>query len=213
MVDSYLPVSLRLAGRKCLIVGGGAIAYRKAKALVAKGAEITIIAPENNAGLQQMADAEMVRIVHRPYQSPEAADYGLVISATDDEAVNQTVYEDCTKARVPVNVVDDPARCDFIFPAVVNRGSLSLAISTDGRAPFLTAFIRRMLETGFGPQWELVTNLAEAYRAEVRRRFPDDLKRQQQCYRKFLDIDWSANFRSTEPTAVEDTYSQLLESL
>lgn len=213
MPGSYLPISLRLEGRRCLIVGGGAVAYRKAKALAEQGADLTIIAPEHNAGIQQFADQGLLTVINRAYASPEAENYGLVICATDDERVNQIIYEDCLRAKVPVNVVDDPTRCDFIFPAVIRRGSLSLAISTAGRAPFLTKHLRSMLEMVFGPQWGPVTDLAEAFRAEVRRRFPDDPKKEQECFRRFLEIDWPALFISQNPTEVENRYRQLLDSL
>ncbi len=213
MTETYLPVNMRLTGRKCLIVGGGAVAFRKAKALVARKADITVIAPVHNAGIEQLQEEELVTVIGREYQSPEAAEYGLVISATDNEQINQQVYDDCQKANVPVNVVDDPPRCDFIFPAVVDRGSLTLAISTDGRAPFLTKFIRQMLESVFGPQWEPVIDLAEAYRAELFRRFPKDQKKQQECFKKFLKIDWPSLFASEKPDDVEHHYTKLLEAL
>ncbi len=213
MTTSYLPVNLRLSERKCLIVGGGAVAFRKAKSLVTRAADITVIAPKHNAGIEQMREEKLATIIERDYQSPEAAGYGLVISATDSEEINQQVYEDCRNANVPVNVVDDPPRCDFIFPAVIDRGSLTLAISTDGRAPFVTKFIRQMLESVFGPQWQPVIDLAEAFRAEMYRRFPDDQKKQQDCFKKFLEIDWPSLFVSEEPADVEDHYSKLLASL
>ena len=210
---SYLPVGLRLEGRRCLIVGGGAVAYRKARALIERGAELTVIAVEHNAGIQQFVDQGQLTLISRAYESPEAENFGLVICATNNQAVNRAVYEDCVRAKVPVNVVDDPARCDFIFPAVIQRGSLSLAISTDGRAPFLTRHLRGMLEMVFGPQWELVTDLAEAFRTEVRRRFPDDPKQEQECFRRFLEIDWPALFSSQNSAEVEGKYHQLLNSL
>lgn len=213
MPESYISVGLRLGGRKCLIVGGGAVAYRKARALAEKGAELTVIAPKLSAGIAQLAEDGRLTVIERIYESPEAENYGLVISATSDEEVNQTVYEDCQRAKVPVNVVDDPARCDFIFPAVINRGSLTLAISTEGRAPYLTSYIRKTLEAIFGPQWQAVTDLAEAFRAEIRRRFPDDQKKRQECFGKFLAIDWPSLFLSTKPADVEQQYNELLNSL
>jgi len=213
MPGTYLPVGLRLDGRECLVVGGGAVAFRKVKALIERGAKITVIAPEVNAGIQQFVEDEAVTLISREYKSPEVEKYGLVISATDDEAVNQTVYEDCTKARVPVNVVDDPPRCDFIFPAVIHRGALTVAISTDGHAPFLTKHIRTFLEVVFGPQWQAVTDLAEAFRAEVYRRFPKDSKKHQECFAKFLEIDWPGLFVSEKANEVEDAYGKLLEEL
>ncbi len=213
MSESYLSVGLSLSGRKCLIVGGGAVAFRKAKALAEKNADLTIIAPEHNAGIEELLEEKRVTIISRAYESPEAEKYGLVISATSDEAVNQTVFEDCRRANIPVNVVDDPPRCDFIFPAVINRGSLTLSISTDGRAPYLTSFIRKMLESAFGPQWQPVTDLAEAFRAEVRRRFPEDNNKRQECFKKFLAIDWPSLFLSSNPTEVESQFTSLLQTI
>ncbi|MFC1475953.1 bifunctional precorrin-2 dehydrogenase/sirohydrochlorin ferrochelatase [Candidatus Zixiibacteriota bacterium] len=95
MSESYLSVGLRLGDRKCLIVGGGAVAYRKAKFLAEKGAELTVITLEYNAGIEQLAEEKRLAIIERAYESPEAENYGLVIAATSDEEVNQTVYEDC----------------------------------------------------------------------------------------------------------------------
>lgn len=213
MAESYLSVGLSLDGRKCLIVGGGAVAFRKARTLTEKNAQLTVIAPEHNAGIEELLEAKLLTVISREYHSPEAEKYDLVISATGDEVVNQTVYEDCRRAKVPVNVVDDPPRCDFIFPAVINRGSLSLAISTEGRAPYLTSYIRKMLESIFGPQWQAVTDLAEAFRAEVRRRYPDDQKKRQECFRRFLTIDWPSLFVSAKPAEVEQHFATLLSSL
>ncbi len=213
MTESYISVGLRLSGRKCLIVGGGAVAYRKAKILAEKGADLTVVTSEHNAGIEQLLEEKRLTVLERAYESPEAENYGLVISATGDEEVNQTVYEDCRRARVPVNVVDDPARCDVIFPAVINRGSFSVAISTAGRAPYLTSYVRKMLEAIFGPQWQGVTDLAEAFRAEVRRRYPENEKKRQECYQKFLEIDWPSLFLSPKPADVEPHYKKLLNSL
>lgn len=213
MSNTYLSVGLRLNGRKCLLVGGGTVAYRKAKALVEKGADLTVIAPEHNAGIHQFAEDNRLTLIDRVYESSEVQDYGLVVCATNDENVNQIVYDDCVRARVPVNVADDPDRCDFIFPAVIQRGSLSLAISTDGHAPFLTAHIRQMLESAFGPHWRAVADLAEAFRAEVRQRFGEDQKKQQECFQKFLATDWPGLFMSAEPAGVEEHYRELLKSL
>jgi precorrin-2 dehydrogenase/sirohydrochlorin ferrochelatase len=213
MAESYISVGLRLDGRKCLIVGGGAVAFRKARTLAEKNAQLTVIAPEHNAGIEQLLEEKLLSVISREYRSPEAENYDLVISATGDETVNQTVYDDCRRAKVPVNVVDDPPRCDFIFPAVINRGSLSLAISTDGRAPYLTSFIRKMLESTFGPQWQAVTDLAEAFRAEVRRRYPDNPKKRQECFRRFLAIDWPSLFVSAKPDEVEQHFTALISSL
>jgi len=213
MPKSYLPVGLRLDGRRCLIVGGGVVAFRKLKTLIDKAADVTVIAPEHNAGIEELREAGRIHVISRAYRSPEAGNYDLVISATGVQAVDRAVYDDCRRAKVPVNVVDDPAHCDFIFPAVIDRGSLTLAVSTDGRAPYLASFIRRMLAPIFGPQWQAVTDLAEAYRAEIRRRYPDDRKKRQECYQRFLAVDWPSLFASAAPEEVERQYTAVLDSL
>ena len=125
------PVFLDLTGVPVLVVGGGAIALRKATGLVDAGAVVTVVAPVVVPEL-----AHLVAQVHvRRYADGEAASYQLVITATDDAAVNARVAADARGAQVWANSADDPQNCSFILPAVARRGLVTVAVSTGGASP------------------------------------------------------------------------------
>lgn len=133
------PVFLKLEGVEVLVVGGGPVALRKATALAEAGALVTVIAPRVVDGFAAVAHC----IERRRYSDGEAGTYQLVITATDDPAVNAQVAADGRDARVWVNSADDPANCSFILPAVARRGVISVAVSTGGASPALAGRIRR----------------------------------------------------------------------
>ena len=135
------PVFLNLEGVPVLLVGGGQIASRKAAGLVAAGALVTVIAPEVRPELAEVAAAVWLR----PFAEGDCAGFRLVMTATDDPAVNARVYADATAAGIWVNSADDPDNCTFILPAVARRGPVVAAISTGGASPALanTARVRK----------------------------------------------------------------------
>jgi siroheme synthase-like protein len=133
------PVVLRLTGKRCLVVGGGAVARRKVDGLVASGADVTVVAPEVEPGL---AALDGIRVERREYRSSDLEGCWLVVAATSDRAVQQQVFDDGERAGVWVNAADDPARCAFYLPAVLRRGPLIVAVSTQGRSPALAAWVR-----------------------------------------------------------------------
>lgn len=154
------PVNLVLEGRRCLLVGGGQVARRKAEGLVACGAIVTVVAPEVDPGLAVLP----VTVERRAYAAGEAGNgaYRLVLTATDDAEVNQAVHDDAEAAGVWVNSADDPDRCTFTLPAVVRRGPLLLTVSTGGHSPAVASWLRGRLSEEYGPEYEvLVALLAE----------------------------------------------------
>jgi precorrin-2 dehydrogenase/sirohydrochlorin ferrochelatase len=167
-LPSY-PVNLQVAGRRCLVVGGGRVAAQKVAGLLDAEAVVTVVAPEVDPALAAQAG---VTVERRPYRSGEAADYRLVIVATDDPAVNAEVSADADAAGVWVNAADDPDNCTFTLPARVRRGDLLLTASTEGRSPAVASWVRRRLEEEYGPEWaallDLVADAREALRAEGR---------------------------------------------
>ena len=132
------PVFLNLEGIAVLVVGGGAIALRKAAGLAEAGAIVTAIAPDLVDGFATVAQ----RIEQRKYRSGDVADYQLVITATNDSAVNAQVAADARAKRVWVNSADDPDNCSFILPAVARRGEVTVAVSTGGASPALASRLR-----------------------------------------------------------------------
>ena len=138
----YYPVSLNVDGEPCLVVGGGAVAVRKAKTLYQAGARVTVVSPSFSAGFKRLK----VRRIRRRFRAADADGKALAISATDDPAVNRAVSRACRRRRVPVNVVDVPDLCTFIVPSIIRKGPVIVAISTGGTSPGLARALRLHLE-------------------------------------------------------------------
>jgi siroheme synthase-like protein len=141
------PVGLVVAGRPCLVVGGGRIAARKVEGLVACGARVTVIAPEV---VDEVAAQPDVVVVRRPYRQGDLRGFLLVITATGDPAVDGEVYADAEHSGVWVNSADDPAHCSFILPAVLRREPVVVTVSTAGHSPALATWLRDRLAQEVG---------------------------------------------------------------
>lgn len=137
----YYPVSLDVAGRACLVVGGGAVAARKARGLLDLGAAVTVIAPAVGPEMSTLAPS-LQTIETRPYRSGDAAGFRLVITATGDHQVDAAVYADADAAGVWVNSADDPGHSSFILPSVHRDGPVTVAVSTGGASPALAVWLR-----------------------------------------------------------------------
>jgi precorrin-2 dehydrogenase / sirohydrochlorin ferrochelatase len=161
------PVNLNLAGRRCLVVGGGRVAAQKVQGLLAAGAVVHVVAPEID---DELAARPGVTVERRPYRRGEVAGYRLVITATDDRSVNAAVAADGEDAGVWVNSADDPVNCAFTLPAVVRRGPIMITASTAGRSPAMATWLRRRLEAEIGPEYEVLLGLLEEQRDELRGR-------------------------------------------
>jgi len=190
MANKYLPIAISVVTRPCLVVGGGAVALRKVETLLEYETKITVIAPKPDAKIEYHADKGRIELIKREYASPEAADYGLVIAASSDAYVNQEVYNDAIAAHVPVNVVDNTGLCDFIFPAITKRDCLTVAVSTDGQAPFLAGFLREFLDGVFTDRWRRIAGYAGKFRRMVMEEGPKGRERKAACLQRFLNADW-----------------------
>ena len=211
MTYKYMPISLSLADRACLVVGGGPVALRKVEGLLEYDTAITVVAPEVNDKLDYHAERGRITLEKREYRSPEAAAYGLVVAATDDTTLNQRVHEDTRGAEALVNVVDDPKHCDFIFPAVLRRDCLTAAISTDGKAPFVSGHLRLVLENIFPKHWVRLMKLAASFRKKVQSQWADDPRRKNACYTEFLEADWKSMFKELNDKQIEEELTRMLQ--
>ena len=156
------PAMLDLAGRRALVVGGGQVALRKARTLADAGAAVRVVSPKFLPGFAK--DKRLERVAE-PYAARHMSGMFLAVAATDDEVVNARVASDARAAGVLVNVVDRPELCDFIVPAVVERGRLRIAVSTGGASPSLARRLREKLEREFGTEYATYLDVM----AEVRR--------------------------------------------
>jgi siroheme synthase-like protein len=144
--DRFFPLLWRMEGRKVLLVGGGRVAERKVRQLLDCNPRITIIAPKITEYIQNLVNEGRITWFNRSYQSPEAQDYHLVISATADAKTNHQVYLDAVSKNIPLNVVDRQDLCTVYFPAVIKRGDFMLALSSSGSAPFFTRALKQEIE-------------------------------------------------------------------
>jgi precorrin-2 dehydrogenase / sirohydrochlorin ferrochelatase len=148
------PISLKLRGRLCVVVGGGAIAESKIQSLLAAEAQVVVIAPVVTEAVGTWARAGQIEWQARTLATEDLCGAFLVVAGTSSAQVNHEVFRHCEAEGILCNVVDDPEHCHFYYPAVVRRGALQIAISTDGQSPALAQRLRRELETQFGPEYE-----------------------------------------------------------
>lgn len=167
---AYFPAFLDLRGRRCLVVGGGPVAERKAQALLECGAEVVVVSPVVTETLAALAVAG--RLCHRPrvFRRHDVVGCRVVIAATGRATVDRDVVRLARARSALVNAVDRPALCDFIVPSVLTRGPLRIAVSTGGRSPALAREIRRRLERVIGPEYGAVVARAGEARSRARRR-------------------------------------------
>jgi precorrin-2 dehydrogenase/sirohydrochlorin ferrochelatase len=147
-------VFLKLTGRPCLVVGAGRVGESKIEGLVAAGATVKVVAPEATDAVAQWARAGKISWQARRFEPSDLCGVFLVVVATSSRELNDSIYREAQRRDVLCNVVDDPPRCDFYYPAVVNRGHLQIAISTNGQSPALAQRLRRELEQQFGSPYE-----------------------------------------------------------
>jgi len=167
---SYFPIYLEMTGRRCLVIGGGAVAARKVASLLEAGAEVTVISSDAADAIQRWSKEKAVEIIARRYQPGDLAEFEIAFVATDDGDVNAQVFQEARKLGVWVNAADDATHCDFILPSVLRRGDLTVAVSTSGTSPALARTIREELELYFTDEYTLLVNLAAEVRDELRAR-------------------------------------------
>ena len=164
---AYYPAFLDLRGRRCLVVGGGAIAERKVHGLLDAGARVAVVGPTATSALEALAAAGIVELRARRFRRHDVRGAMLVVAATGVAAVDAAVAAAARRIKALVNVVDVPAQCDFILPSVLRRGALQIAVSTGGKSPALAREIRRKLEADFGDGCAAVVDRAGRERARV----------------------------------------------
>ena len=167
----YLPIFCRLDNKPVLLVGGGEVAERKARLLLDAGAQLTVVAPELDPELAELAANGSIEWLAGEFAPAQLAGKWLVVAATDRREVNALVYQSANQARIFANVVDDPKRSSFIMPSIIDRSPLMVAISSGGKAPVLARLLREKLEALLPQHLGAVATFAGSLRERVKARF------------------------------------------
>ena len=163
----YYPVFLNIRDKKCVIVGGGEVAARKAERLLDCGAKVFIISPQLTPELAALKEKDIISHIATEYTGDLINGAALVIGATDDEKTNAAISLDARSKGIPVNIVDDPQKCDFILPSLVQRGDLAITIGTGGKSPALARYMREELESKYGKEYEIFLNILGNLRVKM----------------------------------------------
>ena len=173
----YLPLQVDVRGEDCLVVGGGALALRKIELLLKAGAAVSVVAKACCDAVHGLAQSGSVQLTERGYRSTDSDGRRLVIAATDEAAINAQIYADCQARAIWVNTVDAPELCSAIFPAIVDRGSVQVSVSTGGRSPTLARIVRGWIEARLPPRLGALADFAAKRRERVAAAVPDLGKR------------------------------------
>ena len=207
----YLPLFVKLTDKPVLIVGGGAVALRKAGTLLSAGARLTVVAPDFADEFKQWQRDGKAELIHG-YFAPALLDGKLlVIAATDDDAVNATVYEAATARNMLVNTVDDQPKCGFIFPSIIDRSPIIVAISSFGTAPVLARRLREKLEAFLPQHLGPLAELVGRFRDRVKQKIQGFAARRQ-FWESVFDSDIARDVQANQLTKAEQRLQQLLDT-
>jgi precorrin-2 dehydrogenase/sirohydrochlorin ferrochelatase len=174
---SKYPIFLELRGRRVVLVGGGAVAARKAGVLLEAGARLIVVAEQATGVLTTMCTQQGAKLIRSKYAKEYVAEAALVVAATNDAKVNRQVYADCQALGILCNVADDPECCDFFVPAVVKRGDLQIAISTEGSCPAYAGHLKKKLEAIFTEEHGQFLTALEQVRKQITDSLSDPAER------------------------------------
>jgi siroheme synthase-like protein len=173
----YYPIFIDIEDHQVLIVGGGNVCARKAETMMKYGARVTIVSPEFTDEIEQWAEEGKLQLRRKKYEPGDLDGASIVIASTDDPCVNAFVARDCRRRKIPVNVVDVTHLCEFIVPAIVERGSIQIAISTGGKSPALARTLKEDLQRSVGPEYDEVNQLLGTLRKGAKQVLPTDVDR------------------------------------
>ena len=167
----FLPIFIDIKDKVCLVIGGGEVAARKVNLLLKAQSRVRIISPDLCPSLTDLRDKGEIEYIEKHYSDDDLSDGFLIIAATNDAEVNRRIYEKAHALHIPVNVVDQPKLCTFIFPSIIDRSPVVAAVSTGGASPVLARLIRSRLESLIPAGYGRLAELASRFRERVKQRF------------------------------------------
>ena len=188
---AFFPVLINLEKFPCLVVGGGNVALRKVLSLLEFDAVITVISPRLCKPLIELSKKEKIKIIRKVYSKEYLADFKIVFCATDNGQVNKTVNQHCREKGILINVADDPSLCDFILPANIKRGNLTISVASQGMAPFFTREIKEKIDELISPVYSDIADLAKEFRKKLLVNAKTKTSSyKSKMFKKFTATDW-----------------------
>ena len=173
----YYPIYLDIEDRSVIIIGGGNVCARKAETMMKYGARVTVVSPEFTEEIEQWAREGCLALKRKEYDAGDLDGANIVIASTDVQAVNEQIAADCRARRIPVNVVDVTPLCEFIVPAIIESGSIQIAVSTGGKSPAVARTLKEDLQRSIGPEYAEVNDVLGTLRDGAKRVLPTDVDR------------------------------------
>ncbi|MCK5477578.1 MAG: NAD-binding protein, partial [Methylococcales bacterium] len=173
----YFPLFIKLKQQNCLVIGAGEVATRKIELLARAGAVITVIAIEISPAIASMQQTHKLILKQKAFEKEDIKEFRLVVSATNNTETNQLVADTATELNIPINVVDNPALCSFIFPAIIDRSPIIAAISSGGASPVLARLLRAKIESTIPSAYGQLAHLAEKFRSHVKTQIKEPAQR------------------------------------
>ncbi len=204
----YYPIHLNIKNRRCLVVGGGTVAARKARTLLKSGASVVVISPDFSDAFNEAPLKKGVQRIERAYHSSDMADTTLIIAATNQPLINRQIAQEAAQKGVLCNIVDAPDASDFILPAIVQRGDLLLTVSTSGSSPALAKQLKKQLAENFGDAYDRFL----IFMGRVRKQLLDDAHDPDQhalIFRQMVTSDLLTQMTKNDAVGFEATLTKI----
>jgi len=187
----FFPVLINLTKYPCLVIGGGTVAFRKVTTLQNFKAKVTVVSPKICKPLKELSKKNKIKIIKKSYSKDHLKNFEIIFCATDNHKINLSVYNDCKAEKKLLNVADVPELCDFILPAVVKRGDLSISVSSQGKAPFYISEVKNRLNHIFPSYYEDIIDIAGYFRANILAdKKLNSFKKKNDAFNRFFETNW-----------------------
>lgn len=206
----YLPIFTDLTGKAVLLVGGGHVALRKARTLLSAGAVLTVVSHQFEAEFYAWQQQQKAHLIQGDFDAAQLAGHWLVLAATDDDEVNAAVHQAATARQIWVNTVDDQDKCEFIFPSIIDRSPILVAISSGGTAPVLVRRLREKLETLLPQHLGPLAELVGRFRTKVQQKLQGFAQRRQ-FWEKVFNSNIVSLVQTQQLGAAEAELQQVLQ--
>lgn len=206
----FYPVALQLAGRPCVVIGGGSVAEEKVRGLLDAGARVTLIAPQVTPHLARLAEEGRIVWLPRTYRPGDLRGAFLAIAAAEDRTLNEAIWQEAEEQKVLLNAVDDSAHCHFIAPAIHRQGPVSVAVATEGKSPALAVHLRNRIAAMVGPEYGMLAEILGELRQEVAARLPS-LERRRALWNAIVASDVVEQLRQGDTASAHRRVREMVE--